>query len=561
MLSPLSILYIIANVLAILLSIKRYSTAWLRSWPIVLGIIFLLQIIFDGFYQTFLLLYFTTVVLILIGFYKSKKQAGSQHKIIKISWGILWRLLFVLLIAVSYLTALTFGNSNGFVKSLFANSNADFTNLGWDDAFKQMHSTLEKNYAFGKWKRINWDSLYSKYDPLILEAEKAKNDTAYYLALREYVFSLPDGHVTISGNDFGLRFNNIIGGFGLTLAQLDSGKVVACDILADGPADSAGIIWGARILTWNNIPINQAIEQTSTIWYKSPIATKEEIWFQKINLLTRSSIGEQAIITFTNPNDKTIHQSMLTAVNDQVELYKRGLAFGLTITPFDLSGKPVEYSILPDGFGYLKINILIPTFGGLDPVGMVADAAEYFINKNVSGVIIDVRGNMGGSDVMVPEMMKYFVDKSILYERIAYINDKGLLEVIGDIRLKPASQAYLGPMVMLIDNRTISSGEGFPLIMKKMDRGLLVGLFGTDGSMGMTGSTITMPGDYVIEYPNGASLNESNKIQGDSDYSLHGGFQPDIKIPITMSTIKKAYLERRDVVLEKAIEILLNKQE
>lgn len=129
MLSQLSILYIIANVLAILLSIKRYSTTWLRSWPLILGIIFLLEIIFDGFYQTFLLLYFTTVILILIGFYKSKTQAGSQHKIIKISWGILWRLLFVLFIVDSSIAALTFGNSNGFVKSLFANNNAEYREI------------------------------------------------------------------------------------------------------------------------------------------------------------------------------------------------------------------------------------------------------------------------------------------------------------------------------------------------------------------------------------------------------------------------------------------------
>jgi carboxyl-terminal processing protease len=88
--------------------------------------------------------------------------------------------------------------------------------------------------------------------------------------------------------------------------------------------------------------------------------------------------------------------------------------------------------------------------------------------------------------------------------------------------------------------------------MKSMNRGLVIGFCGTDGSMGMTGSSIKMPGGYTVEYPNGASLNKDGVIQCDSDSTLQGGFLPDIRIPITEETLKAIYVEGRDIVLERA---------
>ena len=82
------------------------------------------------------------------------------------------------------------------------------------------------------------------------------------------------------------------------------------------------------------------------------------------------------------------------------------------------------------------------------------------------------------------------------------------------------------------------------------------GFAGTYGSFGMSGSSIKLPGDYLVAYANGASLDENGRIQIDSDSFLQGGVLPDTRVPITEETLKAIYVENRDVLLETAIEAL-----
>ncbi|MFC2135380.1 S41 family peptidase [Bacteroidota bacterium] len=469
--------------------------------------------------------------------------------------------MVVVLLAVSTLFTLTFGKSDAFISSLFVNSKVDYSNLGWSEAFDQMNTCLAQNYAFGNWKGINWNALHTEFEPQIAAAEQDGDKKAYYLALREYVFSLPDGHVKLIGDEIGLRKAAIGGGYGFAAAQLDDGRIIAHIILSNGPAEQAGMVWGAEILTWNNQSILSALVQVSTLWSGSPVATREEINFRKLNLLTRGPVGHQITVTFRNPCETTIRQTTLIASDDQMALFKRSLVIGTQTSPLDLFIKPVESQILPNGYGYLKINIEIPTFGGFNPVGMVRDAVAEFNDADVPGVVIDVRSNAGGSDVMAAEMMAYFASEPMIYEQIAHMDKVGKLKVIGEIILKPASLTYTGPVSMLIDNNTVSTGEGFPLIMKSLKRGPVVGFCGTDGSMGMTGSSIKLPGGYTVEYPNGASLDANGIIQCDSDSTLQGGILPDLRVPITEETLKEIYVEDRDIVLETAITFMVETDE
>jgi len=550
-------LLIIANLIAIILSAVRSPAKWLRWWPIALALIALGQLTIDGFYQTFVLVYFTTVLFITIGIYKWKKSATKgRFRIVRIGWGVVWRLIAVILLVLSALITLTFGKSDSILNSFFAIRKADYSHLGWHEAFNQMNVHLSQNYAYGNWKGIDWNALHAKFESQIANAEQSGNKKAYYLALREYVFSIPDGHVNLVGDDMGRRKAAIGGGYGFAVIQLDDGRIIAHIILSDGPAERADMVWGAEILTWNNQPIKSALDSVSTLWSKMPIATREEIQFKKLNCLTRAPVGQQLTFTFRNPGESSTQKRTITAADDQMLLYKKSLVIGPQTAPSDLSVKPVESKIMPNGYGYLKISIVIPTLGGLDPVRMVRDAVAHFNAAAVPGVVIDVRSNTGGSDEMAPAMMAYFASEPMFYEQVAHIDQTGKFKIYGHIPLEPSLPVYTGPVVMLIDNRTISTGEGFPLIMKSLNRGPVVGFCGTYGSMGMVGSSIKLPGGYTVEYPNGASLDEYGIIQCDSDSTLHGGILPDVRIPKTEESLKAIYVEGRDIVLEAAISIL-----
>ena len=71
----------------------------------------------------------------------------------------------------------------------------NYRNLSWSAAFSSLHNLMKERYAFTDWRAVDWDALYAKYSPQIAAAEKAGDKTAYYRALRGYLYSIHDGHV------------------------------------------------------------------------------------------------------------------------------------------------------------------------------------------------------------------------------------------------------------------------------------------------------------------------------------------------------------------------------
>ncbi len=560
MLYPASIILLIANLIALVLSALRPSSKWLRWWPVGLAVVALLQLVIDGFYQTLILVYVITAILIVIGLYQWKvpaKKSKSRVRAIRIGWTIIWQLVFVICLAVSVILTWSFGKTNSLKASLFMGSHTDFSQLGWSESFDHLNAHLAKNYAFGEWKSINWDSLHTCYKPQIVAAEQAADTAAYYLALRQYVFSIPDGHVGLGGNKFGLGKAAIGGGFGFALIQLDDNRVVAHILQENGPAQKAGMAWGAEILTWNNQPILNTLEKVSTLWSSSPCATMELQHIRKLNLLSRAPVGDSIAITFQNPDETFIRKASLIAIDDSMKTLTKDLLMGSPLISMNAFMKTVESQILPNGYGYLKITMEMPTLGTLNPVGAVRNAIDEFKNANVHGVVIDVRLNFGGIDEMTPMMMAPLMSKTLFYEQVAMMDEKtGQPKVIGDISLQPDSSPYTGPVAVLISNNTGSTGEGFPLIMKLANRGKVIGFHSTNGSFGMAGATVKLPGGYTVNFPNGASLDKNGKIQIDSNHLLQGGVAPDVRIPITMESLKAIYVDGKDYMLDAAIAAL-----
>ena len=75
---------------------------------------------------------------------------------------------------------------------------ADYSTLTWTDAFNAAHDKFSREYALGDWKGVDWPGLYGRFLPRITQAQAAGDEKAYYLALHEYVCSIPDSHVSLS---------------------------------------------------------------------------------------------------------------------------------------------------------------------------------------------------------------------------------------------------------------------------------------------------------------------------------------------------------------------------
>lgn len=82
------------------------------------------------------------------------------------------------------------------------------------------------------------------------------------------------------------------------------------------------------------------------------------------------------------------------------------------------------------------------------------------------------------------------------------------------IVVRPRTPRYRAPVVAIVDNATISSGEGVALGIGEMGNGRVVGFSGTNGSFGMSGDGALMPGGYEVDWPFGQSLNKEGREFG-----------------------------------------------
>jgi carboxyl-terminal processing protease len=194
-----------------------------------------------------------------------------------------------------------------------------------------------------------------------------------------------------------------------------------------------------------------------------------------------------------------------------------------------------------------------------DYVEIVEQAVAQFVAHDVPGVIIDVRGNPGGQDWFVPDMMGYFYTESDFYEYMHLDNWQtgfSFLDIAMPLGLEPKEPHYAGPIAVLVDQDTRSSGEGFPLVIQRLPQGRVVGVYGTHGSFGMCCGEIKLPEGLQLLYPVGQSRDADGRVQLDGDHNLVGGVVPDIRVPLTRETVYAMFVEGEDVVLRYAIESL-----
>lgn len=421
----------------------------------------------------------------------------------------------------------------------------------WTDAFDGLHEILEQRYAFGAHKAIDWDGLRERFRPQVAEAESTGDEEALYLALRRYVFSLPDGHVSIRSPRHEALWEEAAGaGFGFALLALDDGAVVTHLLEDDGPAARAGMQWGAEVLTWNGQPVRAALQAVSTVWTSRPIATQENRALVQQQLLTRAPAGTRLEITFQNRDGPSPQTVTLTARSGGLDTYWASVHADVR-APVEA---PVTHEVLRPGVGYVRVDSLEHSASGQSPPEALDQALEDLVAQGVRGLIIDVRGNRGGMDQLVPQMMGRFTTQELYYEGVTVFSPLlGRFTQLISLRVEPRPPVFSGPLVVLVDHRTKSSGEGFALLAKSIPSARVMGLHATDGSFGMAEATVHMPAGITVGFPWGQSVDGDGAVQVEGDHALHGGVQPDVRVPLTWERARAMYLDGRDVVLDAAV--------
>ncbi len=419
----------------------------------------------------------------------------------------------------------------------------DFSELSYTKAFDAMVKLFSQEYAYTEFKGIDWAAMAVEYRPRFEEAERDNDSDAYQRALRDFIYSIPDGHLTaplVMGD-----FQEIVGGgLGMNLAQLDDGRVIVIDTYRRTPARDADIEDGAEIIAMGGLPVEDYL--STIVPYEATYSTDHVRRLAQLRYAVRGVLGDSVEVMFVNPGSRDEVAVTLEFV-EEWDSWDNALPDGATS-----GGDPVEYELLDDDIGYVSISSFFDdsklTIDGWED--MIRDLNE----REVPGLIIDMRYNGGGSGFLARQMAAYFFDEALETD-LDESYDRALGRFVrSDDRkatfiLPPEDMRYHGRIAVLIGPNCSSACEFFSYYMTLQNRAEIVGQYPTGGLAGGQ-SLYTMPDGIVLQFSVGRSLDL------DGNVLIEGvGVLPTIDVPVTEETV----FSDDDVVLEAAIAWLAEK--
>gem|GEM_PF-164557 len=423
----------------------------------------------------------------------------------------------------------------------------DLSAMGWSEGFEALHNQISIEYPFTEMKGIDWDAIHDEFAPRVADAEADNDETAYYLALRDYSWSIPDGHVGLSDSPIASEIfdQETAGGFGFAIIGLDDRRVIAHIVSEEGPAAEAGMLWGAEILQWNGVPILDAIAEV--LPWSLPFSSETSLRVQQYRYLLRTPVGAEVEVTFQNPGADAPTTVVLKSIAERETFTATSIFAG-----FDSNYLPVEYAILPNGFGYIKISSLS------DDISLIIRLWEWAIQRMIANeapaIIVDLRQNSGGSPLGT-YFASFFVQERLDISRSYYYSEKsGEFETFGppDYTEPDDKLYYDGQLAVLVSPACASACENVAYVLGELPQTRVFGFYPTDGIFGeVARGQYLLPGGYSFQVPTGMTLDMGGNIVIEGT-----GVAPDVRVPLNEETVHAEYVDGRDVVLDFALEVL-----
>lgn len=240
-------------------------------------------------------------------------------------------------------------------------------------------------------------------------------------------------------------------------------------------------------------------------------AKDKHIWFQ---------IGSRTIPCYINPVSANINPKL---VKDLVPDFKK-------------ESEIVYSGQFNDGIAY----IMIDSWSGSDEKVLEGFYAALNNFSNAPGLIIDVRGNSGGNEILARYVAGCFIDEPKLYAKNINIdlNYPGYFTPVHERYVEPnkTRPQYRGKVAVLIGPAVISSCEAFVLMMKQVPGCILVG----EPTQGSSGN----PQPYEIGNNITVFLPSWQALLPDETCFEGKGIEPDILV----KTTKKDFITSDPVI-------------
>ncbi|MYC96079.1 MAG: PDZ domain-containing protein [Caldilineaceae bacterium SB0661_bin_32] len=421
----------------------------------------------------------------------------------------------------------------------------DYSEQSYPDAFNSLIDLLKKEYAFTEYKGIDWEAKRTEFLPRFEAAAADGGSRDYQRALRDFSWSIPDGHV--SGPFIREDFQqDIAGGLGIAIRETEEGPVIVNYVTEGSPAEEAGITLGTEIVSIDGVPIAEVI--SNAVAHSAPFSTGHFQRLQQMRYAVRFPIETEVELTWKDADGEEVTQTM--KVIGEYDSFSFS-SFARGTTGFEI---PVDYKLLEadeygeNDYGYVKID------GFSDNSVLTVQLWERMIRTlkryAVNGLIIDMRQNGGGSGFLADQMAAYFFHEPHVLGNTGYYDEdwgEFYFDPDGEDRfyLPAEDLRYDGEVAVIVGPFCASACEFFSYNLTIENRAAIVGHYPT-GGLGGSIKSIKMPDDEYFTFTIGRA------VDADGEIHIEGiGVVPTVLVPVTRENLLAD--EDDDVLLDAAV--------
>ena len=312
--------------------------------------------------------------------------------------------------------------------------------------FDDVWETIRSKYYDPNLRGVNWERQRATFRAAAIDAQTT---IAFYAVLRQMINALHDSHTRIyaPNEKVDWRSPRVVTA-GLSIREIEN-KLVAVRVDEDGDAARAGIREGAILISVDNKTADQIFAARLAAPNGSSTAAAARL--RAASGILEGAENTFVRVEFRNPNGKQIIAALKREARTLAPTVSARRTGGALLISFDT----FTPEIVPELFQKISAN-----------------------RRRVSGIILDLRGNHGGSAEAMIDVASAFLPADYLLGN--FIDRAGRTVVEARARKQTlfaanALQAQNVPIVVLTSTATASAAEIFVAALKNQNRVKIIG--------------------------------------------------------------------------------------
>lgn len=379
--------------------------------------------------------------------------------------------------------------------------------------------TVNRYYYRADFNAVDWLAARREWGERAINA--ASNDE-FWLLLDRMAATLADAHTRVeSPRQVEARRSQRVQTLGVGLREID-GALIATSVHSDSDAHFAGLRAGMRVLAFDGKP-------ALTEWREWVANSRESS--------TPTARRSTALRRWNDEVAKRTHGIHMEFEDAD------GNRRTARVAAREISTRPsVAARVLPSGFSYVRLSAFNESLrsellAGIERV------------KDTPGMVLDLRGNGGGSLSMAEALLGRFFDKKTVLGKTTTRDGTPVNAFFGAVKISSlerttpgAKDAYKAPLVVLVDAQSASASEGVSSSLRSTGRATVIGET-------TCGCLLAFMGYVPLEGGGALAFSQLGFVGVDGKVIEREGVKPDIEVIPSVRDLQT----QRDRALDTAV--------